>query len=256
MNGPHNPQASPFALLLVAHGERGGRAANAGLWRLADALARRQVAPEVGVGLIKGTPTVGETLRGLGAKDVAVYPVLGSDGYFVRVRLPQLLAESGAGERVSHVFAPLGLDPALAAIVARRLESCAKSRRVQTGQADVILMAHGSRRDPASRIAAQTLANRLAEKVSVRSIGIALLEEPPSLRHAASKLIGPILVVGLFFGDGMHGAEDMQSEIALCNRADILFAGNIGQFAEIEDVIAGAVARFDRESVHGRPIAQ
>jgi sirohydrochlorin ferrochelatase len=244
LNGPDALRPPSLALLLAAHGERGGSAGNAGLLRLADALAARGIASEVGVGFVKGTPTVVEALRAFAAKSIVVYPVFASDGYFSRIRLPQLADESGTGTRVSHIFAPLGLDPGLALIVARRLAACARAQGLQEYRTDVILMAHGSRSDPASRLAAQGLAKRLAGNTPFRSVGIALLEEPPSFQQATAGLVGPILVVGLFCGDGMHGAEDVQRQIAQCGRTDIVFAGNIGEFDGIDRLIASAVAQW------------
>jgi len=244
LNGADALQPPSLALLLAAHGERGGRAGNAGLKRLGDALAAGGVAPEVGIGFVKGTPTVVESLRTLAAKSIVVYPVFASDGQFSRVRLPQLLDESGVGKRVLHIFAPLGIDPGLAPIVARHLAARIRAEGRQAEQTNVILMAHGSRRDPASRLAAQGLAERLVGSVPFRSVGVALLEEPPSLQQATAGLVGPILVVGLFCGDGMHGAEDVWREIAQCGRADIVFAGNIGEFDGIDELIAAAVAQW------------
>lgn len=247
MNGPDALRPPSLGLLLAAHGERGGNAGNAGLMRLADSLTARGIASEVGVGFIKGTPTVAASLRALAASNIVVYPVFASDGHFSRVRLPQLLDDAGGGDRVSHIFAPLGLDPGLAAIVARRLAACARAEDLQMSQANVILMAHGSRRDPASRLAAKGLAERLVGSALFRSIGVALLEEPPSLQQATAGLPGPILVVGLFCGDGMHGAEDVQRQIAQCGRTDVVFAGNVGEFEGIEELIAAAVARWQAE---------
>jgi sirohydrochlorin ferrochelatase len=114
----------------------------------------------------------------------------------------------------------------------------------QAEEANVILMAHGSRRDPASRLAAQGLAERLGGGVPFRSIGVALLEEPPSLQEAVAGLAGPILVVGLFCGNGMHGAEDVQRQIAQCGRTDVVFVGNIGELDGIDRLIAAAVAQW------------
>lgn len=244
MNGPDGLRPPSLALLLAAHGERGGRAGNAGLKRLAEALAAGGIASEVGVGFVKGTPTIAKSLRALAAKNIVVYPVFASDGYFSRVRLPQLVDESGVGKRVSHIFPPLGIDPGLAPITARHVGARVHAEGLRAEQANVILMAHGSRRDPASRLAAQGLAERLGGGVPFRSIGVALLEEPPSLQQAVAGLVGPILVVGLFCGDGMHGAEDVQRQIAQCGRADIMFAGNISEFEGIDQLIAAAVAQW------------
>jgi hypothetical protein len=71
----------------------------------------------------------------------------------------------------------------------------------------------------------------------------ALLEEPPSLREAASDLSGPIIIFGLFAGEGMHGGGDAPQLVEDLGRSDTVFAGTISQLDGIADVVAAAVAR-------------
>jgi sirohydrochlorin ferrochelatase len=93
---------------------------------------------------------------------IIVYPLFFSDGYFTKVRLPQLLAEAGlpdAGSAV-RILPPLGLDPGLAALLAANAARSAKHwmRRARNG---VVLLAHGSTKDSASRRATDGLAEAL-----------------------------------------------------------------------------------------------
>src|SRR6267154_2459087 len=74
-----------FGLLLAAHGERRMDADNAGVARLARSLADKGVAVEIGFGFIKGSPPVDEAIGALSSRDVVVYPLFLSDGYFTRV---------------------------------------------------------------------------------------------------------------------------------------------------------------------------
>jgi hypothetical protein len=50
-------------------------------------------------------------------------------------------------------------------------------------------------------------------------------------------------VVGLFAGEGMHGASDAQRLVAELAREDVILIGPVGTFAGIVGVIAAAVAR-------------
>jgi len=244
LSAPNAPGPPSVALLLAAHGERGGSADNAGILRLVETLAARGIVAKVGAGFINGAPTIAAAVKALAESNIVVYPVFASDGYFVRVRLPQMLTESGGYDRLTQVLAPLGLDPGLPGIIGRRLVERARADGVRPEQANVILMAHGSRRDPASRLAAQALAERLKNGSPFHAVTVALLEEPPSLQQAVAGLAGPILLVGLFCGDGMHGAEDVRREIAQCGRTDIVLVANIGEFEEIDELIVAAVARW------------
>jgi sirohydrochlorin cobaltochelatase len=54
---------------------------------------------------------------------------------------------------------------------------------------------------------------------------------------------GPIIVVGLFAGDGMHGADDAKRLVAELNRDDVMLIGPVVTFSGIEIVIVSAVTR-------------
>ena len=231
-----------FALLLAAHGERRDGAGNDGVAQLAADLARRNVAGEVAVGFIKGIPAIDEAVRALASATVLVYPLFLSDGYFNRVRLPQLLAKAGGSRRV-RVLDPLGLDPSLVAIVADQARAAARDAGFEETQTMVALLAHGSSSDPASHQATEQMALRLGRQARFLAVRSAFLEEPPSLAEAVGSFAGPVVVVGLFAGEGLHGAADLPQLVRELGRDRIAFAGNIGAFAGLSDLVAAAVMR-------------
>src|SRR5262245_53897842 len=110
----------PFGLLLAAHGERRADGDNAGVARLAGSLATKGVAEEIGFGFIKGSPTVDGAITALLSRDVIVYPLFLSDGYFTRVALPRLVEQAKGRDatRTIRILPPLGLEPALADVIA------------------------------------------------------------------------------------------------------------------------------------------
>ncbi|MDQ2081342.1 CbiX/SirB N-terminal domain-containing protein [Xanthobacteraceae bacterium Astr-EGSB] len=236
----------PFALLLAAHGERRDGAGNEGVARLAVDLAGRGLAAEVGIGFIKGTPSIAETLAGFATGEVVVYPLFLSDGYFARRRLPQLIEsgqEASAARRRVHVLPPLGVDPALVDLVADEARRTADSAHMAAAAVTLVLLAHGTPRDPASRQAAEVMVQRLAATRRFYDVCPAFLEEPPSLAQALDRISGPVVVVGLFAGEGLHGGDDAPQLVREAVRADVVFAGNVGTFTGIADVIAAAVRR-------------
>jgi sirohydrochlorin ferrochelatase len=178
----------------------------------------------------------------LAATDIIIYPLFASDGYFTRKRLPELLAADAADKNI-RVLPPLGLDPGLADVILRHVARCADANGFSCAEARIVLLAHGSRHDPASRQAAQALAEPVRRRGGLRSVDVALLDEPPSLRQALVGQDGPVIVVGLFCGDGLHGREDVPRQIEEIGRTDVFFAGNIGQFAEVTELVAAAVSR-------------
>lgn len=230
------------ALLVAAHGERGGNGDNAGMLRLTKALKTRGLADEVGWGFIKGSPGIGEALRAFAATDVVVYPLFASDGYFTRIRLPELLDAEQADKNIC-ILPPLGLDPGLPDVILRHVARCADSNGFSCAEAFTVLLAHGSRHDSASRQAAQALEEPIRRRGGLRGAGVALLDEPPSLQQVLAGQDGPVIVVGLFCGDGLHGKEDVPRLIEEIGRTDVFFAGNIGQFSEVAELVAAALSR-------------
>jgi sirohydrochlorin cobaltochelatase len=234
------------ALLIAAHGERRIGGTNAGVAGLAADLIRRNLADEIGIGFVKGHPGVDETVRAFASSTVLVYPLFLSDGYFSRVRLPQLLAE-GCGRRSIRVLPPLGLDPALAALVGVKAEAAARAAGVLATDATLVLFAHGSRRDPASRTATAAMAAALVREGRFGAVRGAFLEEPPSLACSIADVPGPVVVAGLFAGEGLHGGTDLPDLLRSIGRRDVVFAGNVASFDGIAELVAGAVTRAAAE---------
>ena len=236
----------PLGLLLAAHGERRTDADNGVVVRLAKTLADKGVAAEIGFGFIKGSPTVDEAIGGLSSPDIVVYPLFLSDGYFTRVALPRLVEEAKRQDagRAIRVLPPLGLEPALVDVIADEATAAAHSRANLPAKMSIVLLAHGSKKDQASRLATEWVADHIRQRQTFCDTRIALLEESPSLAEAIEGMSGPIIVVGLFAGEGMHGADDAKRLVAELNRDDIMLIGPVGSFAGIETVIVSAVTRY------------
>jgi sirohydrochlorin cobaltochelatase len=235
----------PFGLLLAAHGERRTDADNAGMARLTRSLANKGIAAEIGFGFIKGSPAVVDAIAMLMSQDVVVYPFFLSDGYFTRVALPRLLmqAKQRDATRTISILPPLGLEPALADVIADEAVAAARSRANLPAETAIVLLAHGSKKDQASRMATEWLADRLRQRQCFGDTRIALLEEAPSLADATEDMSGLIIVIGLFAGEGMHGVDDAKRLVAELKRDDVMLIGPVGTFAGLEAVIASAVTR-------------
>ncbi len=233
--------AAEVALLIAAHGERNSGATNESVRRIARAVSARGLVKDVAVGFINGTPTIGEALAALTAASVMVYPLFASSGYFTRDRLVELLDAANDGSRQVEVLPPLGLDPGLPNLVLDHAIRVAREHGFAPDVSAVILLAHGSRRNSASREATEQVARAIERRAAFRSVGIALLEERPFMNEAMTAVEGPAVVVGMFSGEGMHGASDAPRLIAELNRNDVVYAGVIGSFAGADDLVAKAV---------------
>jgi sirohydrochlorin ferrochelatase len=234
--------------LLVAHGERREGAGNEGLVRLTARLSAKGAADEISYALIKGAPTIAEALAALREREILVYPFLTSAGWFARVRLPRLLAEAvnaGAAMRRLRLLPPLGLDAGLPALAAEKAAYVARRRACDPADATVVVLAHGSPEDRGARAAPERLGRRIHALGRFAGVRIALLEEVPSLADTLAEIAGPAIVVGLFAGEGLHGARDVPRLIDALARADVDFAGHVGTWPETAELVAAAIERAE-----------
>jgi sirohydrochlorin ferrochelatase len=234
-----------FALLLAAHGERRQGLENEGAARLAETLRTRNVAAEICCGFIKGEPTVTQAILACHLHEIFVYPLLLSDGYFARVLLPQMIDQAMVERPDLRIqqLPPLGVDPRLADLVIGQVCTIAQTSAIVTETLTVVLCAHGSAEHPASRQAAERVASGVAKRRRFADVRLAFLEEPPALDAVIAETSGPVAVVGLFVGEGLHGGIDVPALIACAGRPDAIFAGNVGAFPGLADVVAAAVRR-------------
>lgn len=230
---------SEFALLLAAHGERREGAGNRGAFRIARALRDRGLT--VAVGFMSGVPTIGDALQSLSARRILVYPLFASSGYFTRDRLVRILDEAGADGRNVEVLPPLGLDPGLPDIVLGQAMDAARAHDFAHHDCTVILLAHGSRRNSASRQATEGTARVVERRAVFRKVEVAFLEQRPSLGEAAASVRGPAIVVGMFSGEGLHGARDAPEQVAQLGRRDVVFGGIMGSSPLVADLVSRAV---------------
>ncbi|MDE2376335.1 CbiX/SirB N-terminal domain-containing protein, partial [Bradyrhizobium sp.] len=172
------------ALLLAAHGERRPDAGNEGVFRIARALSERGL--DVAVGFISGKPSVKDALERLAADRILVYPLFAASGYFTRDRLVQILDEAGRAGREVEMLTPLGLDPGLPDVVLQQAGDSARDHGFAPKACTVILLAHGSQRNPASRQSTEQMARALEQRAVFRKVEPAFLEELPSLGDVAA----------------------------------------------------------------------
>ncbi len=247
---PRPRKASPAAtlrasLLIVAHGERGGKRHN----RLPNIIAERMRSSgrfqDVAIGYISDTPDLASAGARLKGDEVRIVPLFMSDGYYVRQAIPERLAISGdndaSGRRIV-ILAPTGLSARLPAIVAGEAASAARSAGLQPDSAHLLMVAHGSGNDPASRLAAEAAAAAVSALQVFGAVHTAFLEEPPLLAKALAALPGPLIVSGFFIGEGLHGAEDLGAAVAASGRGDVHLAPPLARSPAFIQLICDDIA--------------
>jgi sirohydrochlorin ferrochelatase len=229
------------AVVLAAHGDRGGATPNAALERQAEAVRALTGLP-VWTGVLKGEHTIEQALGAAaasGAASIAVYPLFMADGYFVS-KVRDRIAASGFESRVS-LLPPLGLDPGLPDVLVEEAASMAPLKGLDPASSRLLIVGHGSKLGPASATATRKAAARAALAHRFMSVTTAFLEEEPFLEEALVAASAPTVVAGFFFGDGMHAGEDVPDAIAETG-ANAIYTGAIGNSPAVAPLIAAAFA--------------
>lgn len=237
--------ASRPGLLLLAHGERLGGQTNEAVNLMVSTLRGRKAAAEVGVGFLGATPSIEEAVQRLTAPRLLVYPLFMAEGYFLRIatdRLRKAAIQDGMS-RMLDILPALGVDPALAELVAARATTAASERGFALAETALVLVAHGSLRQQESQAATDLLVERVRRLGRFGEVHGSFLEQPPSLAAVLSHHAGPAVVVGLFVGNGLHGQADLQRLIGALSADRMAFAGNVGSWPDIADLVAARVAR-------------
>lgn len=229
------------ALLIAAHGERLPGAGNDSVVRIARAIRERGIVSEVAAGFINGEPTIADALDGFAAHRVIVYPLFASNGHFTRDRLVQLIDEASGDAREIEILPPLGHDSSLPALIVDHIRRVALENGISPESSTAILLGHGSRRNPASRNATEWIAKEIAKSEVCRDVAVTFLEERPHLDEAVQSVEGPAIVVGMFSGDGLHGARDAPRLVEQLGRSDVFYSGVIGSAPGIEKVVGCSV---------------
>ena len=250
--GPREPATDRFpwrhaGLILVAHGSEADGGANAGLARHVAALRERHLFAGVVGAALYGKPDPVDAMGHIRAPVAFVAPLLMCDGMFVREVLPARFERNGIGETGPRLWAcpPLGENPALSGLIARRAARMAIGDGIVPGDCALLLIAHGSSRDGASCRAARAQARRLRSLCMFASVETAFLDQVPHLDDVLARLRGPLVVVGLFADADAHAAVDVPSLLARHGRDGAPHLPAIGTDDEIPDLIVHQVTRLE-----------
>ncbi len=236
------------AVLVIGHGERGGRRDNALLLGVCDEVRSRGF-PRARTGVLSGEPSLEQALADLpaaGAGDegeaaVVVYPFFMSRGYFVGRAIPDRLAKAGLAGHW-HMLAPLGLDPGLPTIIRQSALAAAAGAGWRAAATRLLLVGHGSRSSSASADATRSAA---AEVMALGGFGLvetAFLEEPPFYADVLPAGRLQTVVVGFFSGDGLHAGDDLPAPMAGA-ALPVVYTGPVGAAPGIGRLVAEALLR-------------
>lgn len=197
-------------LLIVAHGECGGQRRNGFVRQVAAEALERGGFARVETAFVNVPGSISEGARRLAEYDTDVLPLFIADGYYARSLMPRELRRAGSLGR-TRVLPTLGALPALPGMLAEAAADKARRAGLDARQCTVLLAAHGSSKSPACRHASERIAAALAGLEAFAAVDTGYLDEPPFIAEQIAALPRPLLVVGLFVGQGMHGEGDLSA---------------------------------------------
>ena len=240
------PDWAHAALVLVGHGSARDGGANAGLLAQAAGLRARRLFAEVRAAALNGAPAPAAALAGLDADRVYLAPLFMCEGTSLRVALPRAFGLAGPatwrGGREVVLCPPLGLMPGLSRLVLARAAAAARDRGLRPEDATLLLVGHGSPRDPASRRVTLWHAGNARAAAVFGRVEVASLDEPPWLETVLRHLRGPAIAVGLFADNNRHAGDDLPAAIARHATAPVLSLGAIGADPGVLDLVPAQVA--------------
>lgn len=239
-NAPGEAVATDAAVILVGHGSPRTAQPTLDLKRLAQALREHEGFAAVEVAMLNGGGArPAEVANRLEADRALVVPVMMCDGQTVRRDIPKAFADA---ERHRLTFCqPVGTHPGLAALIAKRASEAAQRIGALPENAALLLIAHGSQRNPGSEQATQLQAGRLVEMRVFREVAAAYLEQPPRIEATLRRLKTPVIAVGLFAAAGRHATVDVEEALAAAERTDVAYLGPIGTDPGIAALVASLV---------------
>jgi len=227
-------------VILCAHGTAGapGEAAFAHARSIRDSGRYHEVA----VCCLKGQPNLAQALAQIRARPVHLVPLLMADGYTSRVLLPAAIASQADGAEQLRPTPPIGVHPAMAGLIARTAHEACVARGWRPADSALVILGHGTARDPGSADSARAHAQRLASHNSFASVAAAFLEQPPSLGEMLAQIATrPAVVVGYFAERGVHGEGDARRLVAAGGPL-IAYAGPIGCVPGVASLILDLIA--------------
>ena len=206
-------QIKAMSVILAAHGAGDGSAANRSLLELADTLRARRPGVGFDCAFWKGTPSFQDAARRLRGQGPVVVPIMASDGYYARRRLPEEWAK-GDPSRSCTITPPIGTLPAFPRVLATKVGRAVRDMARRGLNPVVLLVGHGTTRVRSSGDTTRWVRDELALALPQSEILTAFLDESPRLVDVAGSLGDrPVVAAPLLLGGGSHVLVDLTSAL-------------------------------------------
>ena len=252
------------SLVLLGHGSHLNPRSSNPVRRHACRLRERGVFDEVRVGFWKEEPSFRDVLRTVEGDDVYAVPVFTSEGYFVDEVVPRELGLPRDGVAYTS---PVGTHPSMTDVVVERARSVYGD---ETEDAALVLVGHGTERNPNSADAVRRHARRIEERGVFAEVEALFMDEPPYIDRFDEHVDAhDVVVVPFFISDGYHTQEDIPADMGIAaDNGDgcsydvpatargrrVWYTGAVGTDRGVADVVIQNVDDADApEGVHESP---
>jgi len=198
-----------MSVILAAHGAGDGSEANRRVFRLVDSLRAMRPGVRFGCAFWRGTPSFQEVARSERERSPLVVPIMTSDGYYSRIRLPEEWSK-GDPSRSFVVAPPIGTLEAFARVLETKVGDAVTDMNRRGLNPVVLLVGHGTTRVRSSGDATRRAREKLDRAFPETEVLAAFLDESPHLAEVA-RLLGdrPVVVAPLLLGGGPHVLVDI-----------------------------------------------
>jgi sirohydrochlorin cobaltochelatase len=209
-----------IALVIVGHGSAKVPDSSRPTREHAEILRRSGRFAEVHVAFWKEEPFLKDILSRVRAPEIRIVPNLACKGYITGQVIPREMGLAGPVTIRNHqrivLCDPVGSHPGIAETIAAKVRGVARDHGLDAGRICLLLIGHGTSRNPESAIQTQAVADRLAAMGLAAEVRSAFLEQEPHVRDWADITAAPdVLVMPFMISNGLHGAEDIPAFLGL-----------------------------------------
>ncbi len=237
------PQAdlSRSVLIICAHGSAYHPAANEHVLEISSTLRQSGDFADVQTIFHAGQTTdwPAPDLESDAFDQILVVPYMMSDGFLAKQMIDKVkhIIEEAAITKPVIGTSSVGTHPAIAAVVLKVASEATETHPLSPDALSLVIVAHGSRNAPQSRIGAEAHLQSLKVAARFKETVLGFIEEPPFVADVLKSVEGPAVVVGLFAAPGGHAIVDIAEVMQEANKNNLINAGPIGLHPDMHNLI-------------------
>lgn len=216
------------SVVLAAHGSTDSPRSNQPLFQLAKRVNELGNFAAVTPAFLNGEPLMNDVFCTLPPGKVIIVPVMTSQGYYLK-KLPAIFAENKNIDRYDFRFTGVaGIQPAIAKTMAARIQHFVSAHRLTASETTVVIIGHGTRRNPNSGTSTCQLTDSIATKLGPArprlTFMTAFLDQDPELEKVVAEISTPnIIAMPFLISRGPHMTGDVPGVFGLPTGPDIEF---------------------------------